>query len=114
MGDGVLAEPFYWQLVTRALFETTPSLGDELWVTFCQLFPQQARSAAWHMGKMVRRQRFPVERQLALLDALCTPQMLLRCAEALSPEGGPRREDVRAFEARVLTYTGPVGVWKSA
>lgn len=97
--------PAYWELLCTRLLRTTPRLARELWQAYCAIYPHTSVTTRFQLDRMLTPPTITaMEQRLAHLEALLPPSALLEVSGRLSPEGAPRREDIVAFEERLLRY----------
>jgi len=110
---GTHQPPALWQVVCESRFGASPRLAGELWDSYVETYPHTSRTTRFELDRLSTQcPDWAVEQRVRRLAEVVTPQDLLTAAQRLSPEGCPRRRDVRAFEETVLRHVNEAGDWR--
>ena len=96
------------QLFTRFLwhfFACHKTLAHDLWRS---LWPSETQVLAWQLQRTAETRG---EQAVQHLQAVLTPGKMFELTLRVSPEGRPRRRDVRQLERAILDMVSREGEW---
>ena len=110
-----IAVPWIFQWMMTRHFHSTSQVAGQVWRHYCQRYPYQSMTLRYHLDQGEQALDAGDETRLVTalrrLQDLLPPAHLFSACAALAPEGPPRRQDIRAFEAALLRHLRPVGGW---